>query len=119
MDRVAVRFTRSSPPYHVGEVAGFSPDVAERLIKKAKVAVLWDGKNPDPTPPKSPEKRIVVRFLKSAPPYHEGEIAGFSEPHANHLRENGIAEFVEDATKAIADPAKNKAILSAPQSKGR
>lgn len=90
-----VEFTRSSPPYNKGETAGFSPERAARFVK-AGFGKLTDKavRRPNTCRPAT-EPKVVMRFLRTCPPYMKDETAGFTKSRAAQLEKKGLAEFIK------------------------
>jgi len=97
---VVVRFTQSMPPYMAGELAGFSHERAEQLVRMG-VAELYGRATPKARPEPVEHKRtarataeadlVQVEFVRAAHGYRAGEIAGFPAEEAERLIESGAA----------------------------
>lgn len=108
---VVVRFRESMPPYMAGELAGFSHERAEQLVRTG-VAEPY-GKTtpkarPEPVTPQRPEGAaadadlVRVQFVRAAHGYRVGEVAGFPAEEAERLIASGAA--VEPGAAPSAPP---------------
>jgi len=128
-DLAAIRFIASPPQeyagllkatFNAGDVAGFAPDLAARLVRE-QIAVYAD--DPSREPPEEPKPEPVkaaqgdvtlLRFRRrwspglGRPSYVRGDVAGFAPDVASGLVAEGIATVVEpgdDAPTATPAPA--------------
>ncbi len=128
-DLVTVRFIASPPQeyahllgaaYAAGDVAGFEPDLAARMVRE-QIAIYAD--DPSREPPEEPKPEPIeaapgdvtlLRFRRrwspglGRPSYMCGDVAGFDPQTANALVSEGIATVVEpddDAPTAAPAPA--------------
>ena len=67
-ERVKVRFIRNSPPYFVGDVAGWEQEEAERMVNVLKVAefVVEEAKEAEATPVPVPAAKPAAAVPKTA-----------------------------------------------------
>jgi hypothetical protein len=55
---VSVKFIRKNSPYNVGEIAGFPPDIAEKLVKRKRAVYSKPDKEAPPKPPPAKEDAV-------------------------------------------------------------
>lgn len=65
-DKTILKFTRLSPPYNAGEIAGFNPDDAAHLILRG--LATWEGGAEPEYPPPVGTKVESARAFEVAPP---------------------------------------------------
>jgi hypothetical protein len=96
--QVLVEFTRGHQGYNMGEIAGFSEQMADRLIRggvaiKAKPKAVKAAAQAAAA--KANPQRIGMRLLKPVPPCNVGETIFVYREQAELYREKGIAEPVD------------------------
>jgi hypothetical protein len=92
-----VRFTRPFRVWSSGEVAGFTPDMVDQLVRDG-FAVEVDPADIEvarPTLAPSAEP-VAVRFKRPHFIWNSGEVAGFPPAVAGKLVESGAAALLSD-----------------------
>lgn len=96
---VGVRFLKDTSLYSAGEVAGFDPVVAQRMVDQ-NVAAFVDGASRS----WSEKALTALRFLKDASPFVAGEVAGFNPVVAQKMVDRGIGTPVDSSSPSASDP---------------
>ena len=106
-----VRFTRSFRVWAGGEIAGFTPDMADQLVRDG-VAVEVDPAEIEASAPAAPEPvaPVAVRFKRPHGIWNGGEVAGFPPAEAAGLVEIGVAGLLADEA---ADPEPDAGLFAA------
>ncbi|SOC11430.1 hypothetical protein SAMN05877809_105284 [Rhodobacter sp. JA431] len=86
---VTVKFIKAAAPYNVGDVAGFEASAAKAMIADGIAEAFKASKTKAVV--ESEEKRVSVTFLRGAPPYNAGDVAGFAPLIAARLVAEGKA----------------------------
>ena len=104
--------------FNAGNVAGFEPAIADRLVREG-ICIYADDASREPPPEPTPEPIkaapgdvVSLRFKRrwspglGRPTYMRGDVAGFDPRTASALVAEGIAVAVEpDAEQPAAMPA--------------
>ncbi|MBZ4023255.1 hypothetical protein CKO11_12380 [Rhodobacter sp. TJ_12] len=86
---VTVKFIKAAAPYNVGDVAGFEASAAKAMIADGIAEAFKASKTKAVV--EAEEKRVSVTFLRGAPPYNAGDVAGFAPLVAAQLVAEGKA----------------------------
>jgi hypothetical protein len=121
-DQVLLIFDQPHGPYNQGDVAGFSPEAAERILGLRRLSPA-DGMAPvahraseaevQPRPPRPVPAKRRVRFRHPVGPYRVGDIAAFppeiAEKYVAGYRHGAgsqppVADYVTEEEQRDAEP---------------
>lgn len=96
---VIVKFVRKNAPYNVGELAGFSPVIARRLVAGGK-AIFYTPEDEDAT--ESAEEKAAAAEVRTFTPIHSG--GGWYDVGAHRVRGKAEAQKFADELNAKSAP---------------
>ena len=101
---VIVKFVQKNAPYNVGELAGFSPAVARRLVA-GKKAIFYTPED-EASANDSEEEKKAAAEVRTFTPTHVG--GGYYEVGAHRVRGKAAAQKFADELNARSAPEKAK-----------
>jgi hypothetical protein len=100
---VIVKFVQKNAPYNIGELAGFSPEVARRLVAGGK-AIFHTPE--DEAEVQSAEEKAAASEVRTFTPVHSG--GGWYDVGSHRVRGKDEAQKFADGLNAKSAPPKAK-----------